>query len=192
MAQELFTYYSYKMQKYRMDQSFKGLIISQFKEFKLHYFLGILCMIVTHKIQSELPFMAKELADMVSKNINELHPIKFFWFALGILIFRTSSRILFFYPARLLQKFLRSELLKKLEEASPRRFRHLNAGQLFQYLTGDIDQIRALIGFVGLQGANFIIAMFILIPKMVAFNPHLLIALTPMLISFFIFIHLFQ
>ena len=175
------------MQKSRMDLDFKGLILSQFGEYKWHYLLGIICLIVTHKIQSELPFMAKDLADMVSRNVTDLHPSKFFWFALGILVFRTSSRILFFYPARLLQKHLRGELINKLEVASPNRFRHLNSGQLFQYLTGDIDQIRALIGFVGLQGANFIIAMFILIPKMIAFNAHLLIALTPMLVSFFIF-----
>ena len=180
------------MQKYRMDLDFKGLIVSQFKEFKLYYFLGIICLIFTHKIQSELPFMAKELADLVSKNINELHPAKFFWFALGILIFRTSSRILFFYPARLMQKYLRTELMLKLEEATPSRFRHLSSGQLFQYLTGDIDQVRALIGFVGLQGGNFIIAMFILIPKIVKFNSHLLLALTPMLISFFIFTYIVQ
>ncbi len=180
------------MQKYRMDLDFKGLIVSQFKEFKLYYLLGIVCLIFTHKIQSELPFMAKELADLVSKNINELHPAKFFWFALGILVFRTSSRILFFYPARLMQKHLRTELLLKLEEATPARFRHLSSGQLFQYLTGDIDQVRALIGFVGLQGGNFIIAMVILIPKIISFNSHLLLALTPMLISFFIFTYIVQ
>ncbi|RPJ74238.1 MAG: ABC transporter ATP-binding protein [Alphaproteobacteria bacterium] len=175
------------MHKNRMNLDFLGLITSQFKEFKYYYFLGIICLTATHKIQSELPFMAKELADLVSKNIDELHPSKFFLFALGILIFRTSSRILFFYPARILQKHLRTELLLKLEGSPPTRFRHLSSGQLFQYLSGDIDQIRALIGFVGLQGGNFIIAMFVLIPKMIAFNAHLLLALTPMLCSFLIF-----
>lgn len=175
------------MQKNRLNLSFKELIASQFNEFKLHYLMGIICLIITHKIQSQLPFMAKELADLVSKNINELHPFNFFWLALGIIVFRTSSRILFFYPARMLQKFLRVELMKKIESAPPLRFRHLSSGQLFQYLTGDIDQIRALIGFVGLQGGNFIIAMLILIPKIVSFNKHLIIALTPMLVSFVLF-----
>lgn len=173
-----------------MDLGFLGLIASQFKEFKLYYFLGVLCLIATHKIQSELPFMAKELADLVSNNIGELHPSKFFYFAIGILIFRTSSRILFFYPARILQKYLRRELLSKLEEATPDRFRHLSSGQLFQYLTGDIDQVRALVGFVGLQGGNFIIAMFVLVPKMISFNANLLVALTPMLCSFVIFTYI--
>lgn len=167
--------------------NFTGMLWNQLKEFKVYYFFGVIALIFTHKIQSELPFMAKELADYVAKNNNELRPSLFFLCALGIIVFRTSSRILFFFPARLLQKFLRSELLEKLESNTPQRFRHLNAGQLFQYLSGDIDQIRALIGFVGLQGANFVIAFFILIPKMVSFNPHLLLALTPMLGAFIIF-----
>lgn len=167
--------------------NFTGMLWNQLKEFKVYYFFGVIALILTHKIQSELPFMAKELADYVAKNNNELKPSLFFLCALGIIVFRTSSRILFFFPARLLQKYLRSELLEKLESNTPQRFRHLNAGQLFQYLSGDIDQIRALIGFVGLQGANFVIAFFILIPKMVSFNPHLLLALTPMLGAFIIF-----
>ena len=175
------------MQKNRLALKFGGLLWGQLKEFKIYYFFGVIALIATHEIQSQLPFMAKELADFVAKDTNELKPSLFFLCALGILIFRTSSRILFFYPARLLQKFLRSELLEKLESNTPQRFRHLNSGQLFQYLSGDIDQIRALIGFVGLQGANFVIAFFVLVPKMVAFNAHLLVALTPMLICFIIF-----
>lgn len=166
---------------------FTGLLWSQLKEFKVYYFFGVIALILTHKIQSELPFMAKELADYVARDSSELRPSLFFLCALGIIVFRTASRILFFYPARLLQKFLRSELLEKLESSTPQRFRHLNSGQLFQYLSGDIDQIRALIGFVGLQGANFLIAFFILVPKMVAFNAQLLLALIPMLGAFIIF-----
>jgi ABC-type multidrug transport system fused ATPase/permease subunit len=175
------------MQKNRMPLDFKGLLIGQLKEFKLYYFFGFICLIFTHKIQSELPFMAKELADFVAKDSNELKPSLFFLCALGILVFRTSSRILFFYPARLLQKYLRTELLQKLESNTPQRFRPMNSGQLFQYLTGDIDQIRALIGFVGLQGGNFIVALFVLVPKMFAFNSHLMMALIPMVVAFVIF-----
>jgi ABC-type multidrug transport system fused ATPase/permease subunit len=175
------------MQKNRIQLNFTSMLWSQLKEFKIYYFFGVIALIITHEIQSQLPFMAKELADVVSQKNNELRPSLFFLCALGIVLFRTSSRILFFYPARLLQKYLRSELLEKLESNTPQRFRHLNAGQLFQYLSGDVDQIRALIGFVGLQGANFIIAFCILVPKIVAFNAHLLLALTPMLVAFIIF-----
>jgi ATP-binding cassette subfamily B protein len=175
------------MFKNRMLLNFGGLLLGQLKEFKIYYFFGVLALIFTHEIQSQLPFLAKELADYAGNDSHELRPSLFFLCALGILFFRTSSRILFFYPARILQKHLRSELLQKLETNTPQRFRHLNAGQLFQYLSGDVEQIRALIGFVGLQGANFLIAFIILVPKMVAFNSKLLIALTPMFICFFVF-----
>jgi ATP-binding cassette subfamily B multidrug efflux pump len=175
------------MQKSRLEYTFSGLLLHQLKEFKVYYFFGIICLIFTHKIQVQLPFMAKDLADYIAKTGPEIKPALFFLCALGIILFRTSSRILFFYPARLLQKYLRLELLKNLENNTPQRFRHLNAGQLYQYLSGDIDQIRALIGFVGLQGANFIIALAVLFPKLVGFNPKLIVALTPMLISFIIF-----
>jgi ABC-type multidrug transport system fused ATPase/permease subunit len=131
--------------------------------------------------------MARELADYVSAPEKSQSPWIFLLCALGIVIFRTTSRILFFYPARLLQKVLRLEILIGLEDNTPMRFRHLSSGQLFQYLSSDIDQVRALIGFVGLQGANFIIAFFVLVPKIVQFNSHLLLALTPMLVSFLIF-----
>lgn len=173
--------------KKRLNLNFKELIIDQTFEFKLYYLFGIICLVLTHKIQSELPFMAKDLALLVNDKTTNVNISYFFWFALGIIIFRTSSRILFFYPARILQRMLRNELLHDLEVANPMRYKHLSSGQLFQYLTGDIDQIRALIGFVGLQGGNFVIGLLILIPKMIAFNSKLLLALTPMLATFIIF-----
>lgn len=173
--------------KNRLQFTFKTLIKDQTFEFKYYYFFGIICLFLTHKIQSELPFMASNLAHMVdSKNV-QVSLSQFFWFALGIIIFRTSSRILFFYPARILQKYLREELLVKIQNANPVRYKSISSGQLFQYLTGDIDQIRALIGFVGLQGGNFVIGLLVLIPKMVSFNAGLMWALTPMLVAFAIF-----
>ena len=102
--------------KTRLEFTFKKLINDQTKEFKYYYLFGIIFLFFTHKIQSELPFMAKDLADMVGNSQNHINVSKFFWFALGIIVFRTSSRILFFYPARILQKFLREELINKMKK----------------------------------------------------------------------------
>ncbi len=173
--------------KKRFSLSFKSLVAIQSKEYFFFYFFGILALFFTHKIQSNLPFLAKNLAENIAVNPSSIKVSDFFYLAVGIIFFRTSSRILFFYPARLLQKSLRSEMVLKLENASPFRFRHINSGQLFQYLNGDIDQIRALIGFVGLQGGNFLIAMIVLIPRLFAFHHQLLYALTPMVLSFLLF-----
>jgi len=173
--------------KKRFNLTFIQLIIDQTKDFYLYYLFGIIFLFLTHKIQSDLPFMAKNLADMIGKNDNQIDYHLFLWYAVGIVIFRTSSRILFFYPARVLQKWLREELLDTITVASPLRYKQYNSGQLFQYLTNDIDQIRALIGFVGLQGGNFIIGILVLVPKLFSFNATLLWALIPMIISFILF-----
>lgn len=175
------------MEKNRLKQSFKMLLWEQFKEYKKYYFIGILALIGTHLIQSELPFMAKKIADLIFIDSKDLSAVAFIFCALGIILFRTTSRVLFFFPARLLQKSLRSELLYNLETHSPSRFKDMSAGQIFQHLTSDIEQIRALIGFVGLQGMNFVIAFFVLIPKIIEFNPKLLIAMIPLVVAFVIF-----
>lgn len=173
--------------KKRFNLNFLELILDQTKDFYLYYFFGIIFLFLTHKIQSDLPFMAKNLADMIGKADGQIDYHLFLWYAVGIVIFRTSSRILFFYPARVLQRWLRDELLDSITSASPLRYKHYNSGQLFQYLTNDIDQIRALIGFVGLQGGNFIIGILVLVPKLINFNSQLLLALIPMVISFILF-----
>lgn len=172
---------------YRLNLSLIGLIIRQFREFWYYYLGALLTLVATHWIQSNLPFYAKDLADMVEKGSEAIESWPFVLMALGIIVFRTSSRLLFFYPARIQQKLLRVELLERLENTSPYRFEKRSAGQLFQILNGDIEQIRALIGFALLQIGNIIISLAILLPKLAAFESRLLIALLPMLGSSLIF-----
>ena len=169
----------------RFDRKFWSLVSNQLKEYPLPYILGFICLVATHYIQSELPFLARELVKHASLSNKEVGI--FVLMALGIIFFRTSSRILFFTPARLMQRELRKELINNISESSPFRYRELSQGDLFQYLTGDIEQIRALIGFVGLQLGNIIIAFFILIPRLVDFHPELVWTLLPMFVCFFIF-----
>lgn len=169
----------------RFQRPFWSLVSYQIKEYPLPYFLGFLCLIGTHYVQSELPFLARTLVQNTGLTTKEMWI--FFLMAIGIIFFRTSSRVLFFTPARLLQRELRKELLTEMSVASPFRYRHLNQGELFQYLTGDIEQIRALIGFVGLQLGNIVIAFFILIPRLMDFHPELIYTLIPMGVCFCLF-----
>lgn len=169
----------------RFQRPFWSLVSYQIKEYPLPYLLGFLCLIGTHYVQSELPFLARTLVQNSGLTYKEMWI--FFLMAIGIIFFRTSSRVLFFTPARLLQRELRKELLTEISLTSPFRYRHLNQGELFQYLTGDIEQIRALIGFVGLQLGNIIIAFFILVPRLMDFHPELIYTLIPMGICFCLF-----
>ncbi len=172
-------------EKNLLKKSFLGLILSQCKTHWWSYLLGLVFLILTHGIQAELPVWAKRLAE--GKVFQGMEFALLFFFALGIIFFRTASRKLFFNPARIMQRELRYELLQSITLANPFQYRHLKSGEIFQILTGDIDQIRALIGFVGLQLGNIIVALAIIIPKLFQFEPVILLALIPMFLSFVIF-----
>jgi ATP-binding cassette subfamily B protein len=173
--------------KNRLDRSLTSLLILQFKEYWHYYLVAFSCLFLTHYIGSQLPFLAKDLAENVQNGLEDQPVAIFFWLALGILVFRTSSRLSFFYPARVMQKNLRVELVEKLESVSPLRYKEFSSGQLYQIVQNDMDQLRALIGFALLQVGNIIIALVVLIPKISSFNSSLVIALSPMLISFIFF-----
>jgi ABC-type multidrug transport system fused ATPase/permease subunit len=173
--------------KNRLDRSLTSLLILQFKEYWHYYLVAFSCLFLTHYIGSQLPFLAKELAENVQNGLEDQPVAIFFWLALGIVVFRTSSRLSFFYPARVMQKNLRVELVEKLEGVSPLRYKEFSSGQLYQIVQNDMDQLRALIGFALLQLGNIIVALAVLIPKISSFNSNLVIALSPMLISFIFF-----
>ncbi|WP_127714396.1 ABC transporter ATP-binding protein [Halobacteriovorax sp. HLS] len=173
--------------KNRLDVGLLGLLKNQFIEFLPWYLSAFVALYGTHYIQSELPFLAKQLADFVMSETGKINTIQFVYLSLGIIVFRTSSRLLFFYPARVLQKFLRIEAIRRLESANPIRYKKFSAGQLFQTVGNDLEEVRALVGFALLQVANIIIAMSVLIPKLSKFNSKLLLALLPVFVSFVFF-----
>jgi ABC-type multidrug transport system fused ATPase/permease subunit len=175
------------LMKKRLDRSLSGVLIYQFYEFWPYYIGAFFCLWATHTIQSYLPFKAKELADMVETGSQNIDTAIFFYFAIGIIVFRTASRLLFFYPARVQQKYFRVEMLSRLENATPLRYKDYSSGQLFQVLFNDLEQLRALVGFALLQVGNIIIAVAVLAPKIAEFEPQLLYALIPMVISFLFF-----
>jgi ABC-type multidrug transport system fused ATPase/permease subunit len=173
--------------KNRLDRSLTSLLLLQFKEYWYYYTVAFGCLFLTHYIGSQLPFLAKELAEKVGNGLENQPVGIFFLLALGIIVFRTSSRLSFFYPARVMQKNLRVELVEKLETVSPLRYKNFSSGQLYQIIQNDMDQLRALIGFALLQLGNIVVALAVLIPKISSFNPALVKALSPMLISFIFF-----
>ncbi len=173
--------------KSRLQRNLPTLIFFQFVEFWPYYLGALFCLVATHWIQSHLPFLGKEVAEQIELGTDTLKTWPFVQLAAGTLLFRTLSRLLFFYPARVLQKELRIELLDRLEEQNPSRYRHYSEGQIFQVLNLDMDQLRALIGFALLQVGNILVAVAVLIPKLGQFHAQLVLALIPLLIAFLLF-----
>lgn len=174
--------------QYRLNRRFVPWLFAHSFEFWYYYLGAIVCLYMLHYFQSEIPGLAKELGDMVSDGKLASIDIKYFFFlALSILFFRTFSRLLFFYPARIQQKNLRLELISKIEHAAPSNYAAYNDGQLFQTIYNDLNRIRGFVGFALLQVGNIIIAATIFVPKVMNFNSDFLIAFSPMLVCIFLF-----
>lgn len=166
-----------------LEKSLFGFIVYQIKRFWGYYLGAIIALFLTHLTSSYLPQLAKELSELVESGADNFNTSQFFWLALGIVIFRTSSRLLFFYPARVMEKDIRVDILNRLETTRPERYESFSSGQLFQALNADTEQMRALIGFALLQVGNIIVGLSVLIPRLMEFNKDLVVALLPMLLG---------
>lgn len=172
----------------RIQKPFFKLIGGQILEYKHYYGAAVICIIATNYFQSELPFYAKELGDLVvNQQLDQVPYHVYILVALGIILFRTLSRVLFFYPARILQGHMMGELIDLLESSNPYRFKEFTSGQLYQTLQVDIQAMRGFVGFALLQVANVFIALAILLPKIASFNSELVIAFTPLVVSVVLF-----
>ena len=182
--------------KERLDRNFFTWTLRHFREFFLFYVGAMGCLTALQWLQSYLPEQLKVLTERIGQgNWSEISVWTFIGLALGILVFRTCSRLLFFYPARVQQKYLRLELLSWLEKVNPRRYQKFSVGQIYQVLFDDINNLRAFIGFGLLQVGNMIVAAFILIPKVNKADPDLWPAFIPLFSSVGIFsiaVYIFQ
>ena len=174
--------------KIQIDKGLLAFLFSVFLKYLPYYLGAFIGLGILHYIQSELPFLARELAQMADgKELSFSYSI-LIWFAAGIILFRTASRLLFFYPARMMQRDVRVEIIHRLENTLPLRYlEKFDSGQVFQIVGADIDAIRGLVGFGLLQIGNIIIALSVLVPKLASFEPRLLIALTPLFVGFVFF-----
>ncbi len=172
----------------RLSRRFGPWIVHHALEFKWFYLGAFICLYVLQVLQSQLPERIRILTQLMGEGrLAGASVWIFMGLALGILVFRTFSRLLFFYPARVQQKLLRMEMLELLEEVPPMRYREKSQGQVFQILFDDINNLRAFIGFGLLQIGNLIIAAWVLIPKLNQTDGYLWPAFIPLFSSVFLF-----
>lgn len=172
----------------RLNRKFGSWILHHAIEFKWFYLGAFTCLYVLQNFQSEIPERIRSLTILMSEGkLEDASVWVFLGLAIGILIFRTGSRLLFFYPARVQQKLLRMELLQLLEGVPTTRYHSREQGQIFQILFDDINNLRSFIGFGLLQVGNLIIAAWVLIPKLNQTDAYLWPAFTPLFVSVLLF-----
>lgn len=172
----------------RLSRRFGPWVGNHALEFKWYYLGAFSCLYILQNLQAELPDRIRKLTlIMTDGNLAQGSVWVFVGLAAGILIFRTFSRLLFFYPARVQQKTLRMELLDLLEKVPPDRYHDKSQGQLFQVLFDDINNLRGFIGFGLLQIGNLLIAAWVLIPKLNQTDGYLWPAFIPLFSSVLLF-----
>lgn len=172
----------------RLHRSFFTWILAHAYEFKWHYLGAFICLFVLQNFQGLLPQKIRELTDSMTLQGKDAPALWIFVvLSLGIFVFRTLSRLLFFYPARVQQKFIRMELMELLESVPSLRYRNKSQGQIFQVLFDDVNNLRAFVGFGFLQIFNLIISAWVLIPKINQNDSYLWPAFIPLLSSVFIY-----
>ena len=168
----------------RLHRKFGPWVFHHSFEFKWFYLGAFACLYVLQVFQSQIPERIRHLTNLMTEGrMGEASVWIFLGLALGILLFRTSSRLLFFYPARVQQKLLRMELLELLEKVPSTRYQTRSQGQIFQVLFDDINNLRSFIGFGLLQVGNLLIAAWVLIPKLNQTDSYLWPAFTPLFAS---------
>lgn len=168
----------------RIHRRFGPWILHHSYEFKWYYLGAFVCLFVLQELQSRIPQQIRQLTQMMSAGgLKDATVWIFLGLALGILFFRTFSRLLFFYPARVQQKLLRMELLTLLERVPSSRYKERSQGQIFQIIFDDINNLRAFIGFGMLQIFNIMIAAWVLIPKLNQTDAYLWPAFLPLFLS---------
>ncbi|WP_408097509.1 ATP-binding cassette domain-containing protein [Peredibacter sp. HCB2-198] len=172
----------------RLHRRFGSWIIHHAFEFKWYYLGAFICLYVLQVFQSQIPERIRQLTKLMSQGeLGNASVWIFLGLAIGILFFRTFSRLLFFYPARVQQKLLRMEILELLETVPSTRYAGRSQGQIFQILFDDVNNLRAFIGFGLLQVGNLIIAGWVLIPKLNQTDSYLWPAFIPLFTSVFLF-----
>ncbi len=172
----------------RLSRKFLSWLLHHALEFKWLYIGAFFCLYVLQLFQREIPERIRDLTIKMSDGgVDDISVWVFFGLAFGILFFRTFSRLLFFYPARVQQKHLRMELLSLLESVPHTRYKGKSQGQIYQILFDDINNLRAFIGFGLLQISNLVIAAWVLIPKFTKTDAYLWPAFYPLFASVFLY-----
>lgn len=95
---------------------------------------------------------------------------------LGVIVFRTASRVLFFTPGRLTEFALREDLFAHLLALQPDFYEKHTTGDLLSRATSDVTFARAFAGFALLQSLNVVAALTMATGQMIALSPLLTLA----------------
>ncbi len=131
--------------------------------YKWWYLAGIAALLVTNLITVAIPYFLQKALESVDPVTGDGQIERWIaWMmglALGLVVVRTASRILVFYPGRESETVFRTDYFRRLLSYQAPFFREVTTGDLMSRGTNDIQYVRALAGYAALQVFNVALAL---------------------------------
>jgi len=131
--------------------------------YKWWYIAGVAALLVTNLFTVAIPYFLQKALESVDPVTGDGQIERWIaWMmglALGLVVVRTASRILVFYPGRESETVFRTDYFRRLLSHQAPFFRDVSTGDLMSRGTNDIQYVRALAGYAALQVFNLAIAL---------------------------------
>lgn len=151
------------------------------------YLAGLFALALTNYVALKIPELAKNIVNILTAHGEQegVKAIAFTMVGLGFLqiFIRSLSRVLMFWPGRMVEADVKETLFAKLIRIPLRSFYHFNLGDLISRISNDTAHIRVLYAFAVLQIANLLFLIIFTISQMLSVHSGLTAAaLTPLLL----------
>lgn len=166
-------------------------LLKYMHRYRWWYTGGIVFLVLTVWVSVTIPGFIQKTIDLITMgrdgNMPEFQKnvLIIVGLALGLILIRTLSRVLIFFPARLIERQLKGEMFKKLSSFGKDYYDENSTGNIISRVNNDINGVRMITGFGFLQIGNILLSLSLTPYKMWQLSPMLtLYCVIPMVIVF--------
>jgi len=163
------------------------------KRYRASYSLGVVMLLVTNWLAVSIPRQIGRAIDLLQDTVNwdksalNTTVLLIAVLALGMMVARTWSRMLFFNPGRAIERDIKNDAFARLTRLQHDFYTEHEPGKLISIVNNDINGIRALGGVVMLQIFNIFFALSLTPYRMWELSPSLtLYCVIPVVLTFLV------
>jgi len=153
------------------------------------YLFGTLALVLTNWFATTIPLYVADAIDAIDLGQEGMNRVAHdalivACMGLGIMLARTTSRILFFTPGRLVEASVKEDLFSRIIVQQPAFIGQWPPGDLVSRASSDINHLRLLAGFGALQIVNVTVVLTLVITQMSRLSMRLTIwTIVPLLVG---------
>lgn len=142
------------------------------------YVLGTVFLFLTNWMMVTIPLYVAEAIDALGRGEEGLDVVRHAavivaLMGLGIMVVRTTSRVLFFTPGRLVEAQIKEDLFGRILHQQPAFIGRFPPGDLVSRTGSDINHLRLLSGFGALQIVNVLVILGLTVTQMLRLSTSL-------------------